>query len=73
MKKIINETFYSIEEVADLLELAPSTIRTYIKTDKLSAARIGKSLYVSKSNLKNFLSNSVKITRAKRGGTDDAK
>lgn len=66
MKKIFKENYYSIDEVAELLEMSTSTIRNYIKTGKLSATKIGKALFVSQSNLKSYLQTPTDITRPKR-------
>lgn len=47
-------TFYTVEEVAKMFRVTPQTIRTYIRTGKLRAARIGRPLLITSRALKEF-------------------
>lgn len=48
-------TFFTVQEIAELLRITPQTVRTYIKEGKLQAKRIGRPLLVTKENLEAFL------------------
>jgi len=47
-----DKIMYTVEEVAKLLNLKPTTIRTWIKQKKLKGTKIGKSYRISKDELK---------------------
>lgn len=55
MKTILREKFYSLHETAEMLELSIFTIRSYVRSGRLAATRIGKELYISQTNLKEYL------------------
>lgn len=46
---------YNVEELANLLQITPVSVRTYIKRGKLKGQRIGRGYYVSEEALKQFL------------------
>lgn len=46
---------YSVEETAKALKLTPQTINRYIKKGLLKAHRVGKSAFITETNLKNFI------------------
>jgi excisionase family DNA binding protein len=48
------DNIYTVKEVANLLEVAPSTIRTWIHKDKLFAVRLGNKFAISETTLINF-------------------
>ncbi len=48
------DKIYTVKEVANLLEVAPSTIRTWIHKDKLFAVRLGDKFAISETTLINF-------------------
>jgi len=52
---IKNITFYTIQETAEALKVTPQTIRTWIKQGRLKSLRIGKPIFVTEQNLKEFL------------------
>lgn len=56
--RIINDPlekeFYTIQEVAELLQLHHQTIRTMIKSGELLATKIGKSWRIRKTDLEEF-------------------
>lgn len=50
--------FYKIPEVAEALKVTPQTVRTWIKNGKIKSQRIGRPIYITESNLKEFLKES---------------
>jgi excisionase family DNA binding protein len=51
--------FYTIPEVANALHVTPQTVRAYIKRGELRSQRIGKPIFITESNLREFLSPSL--------------
>lgn len=51
-----NNSFYTVEQVAELLQVHWQTVLNYIKNGKLKALRLGKGYRVSKESLEQFLS-----------------
>ncbi len=47
--------FFSVQEIAKLLNLSRSTILYYINAEKLKAVRVGKVYVISRENFGNFL------------------
>lgn len=47
--------FYRVPEVAEALGVTPQTIRAYIKQGRLKAKRIGKPIFVTERNIREFL------------------
>lgn len=47
--------FYKIPEIAEILLVSPQTVRAYIKQGKIKAQRIGRPIYVTDKNLKEFM------------------
>ncbi|MEH1014017.1 helix-turn-helix domain-containing protein [Micromonospora sp. CPCC 206060] len=47
----MKEEMYSVEQVADLLDLHVRTVRGYIRTGRLNATRIGKQYRITRSAL----------------------
>lgn len=47
--------FYTSEEVAELLQLKQTTIRKYIRENKLIAAKFGKEYRIDEEDLKSFI------------------
>lgn len=52
--------FYSIDEVASIIQVTRRAIYNYLKTGKLKATKFGKYWRVSEADLKEFLSKGVK-------------
>lgn len=52
--------FYRIPEVAEALQVTPQTVRKYIRMGKIKSQRIGKPIFVTEKNLKEFLKPSLK-------------
>jgi excisionase family DNA binding protein len=51
----MEEPLYSPQQIADHLGLKVTTVRKYIKDNKLPAMKLGKNLRVSESDYKKFL------------------
>ena len=47
--------FYTIPETAQALRVTPQTIRAWIKQGKIKSQRIGRPIYITERNLKEFL------------------
>jgi len=47
--------FYTILETAQVLQVTPQTIRSYIKRGRLRGQRIGRPILITDKNLKDFL------------------
>lgn len=47
---------YSVTELVDILKLGKRTIRAYISTGKLKAAKVGRSYVVKHEDLEKFIS-----------------
>jgi excisionase family DNA binding protein len=54
-KVIAGHTFYSVAEIASVLQITTVSVRKYIKTGKMKGQRIGYSYYVSEKALADFL------------------
>ena len=50
----MDEQFYTVEQIAQMLSIHPKTIQRYIREGKLRAAKIGKSWRVSGHDLSRF-------------------
>lgn len=55
--------FYTVAEVAEILQVHWQSILNYIKSGKLKAVKLGKGYRISSTSLSNFISES---TRKKR-------
>lgn len=60
----MKETYYSVEQISEMLNIHPKTIQRYIREDKLRAGKIGKSWRVSGHDLSVFME-STKLPRGK--------
>lgn len=52
---IAGATFYTLPEVAKMLNVTPQTIRGYVKKGKLKGKRIGRPILIAEENLREFL------------------
>ena len=52
-----NNEFYTVEQVAGLLQLHWQTVLNYIKSGKLKALKLGKGYRISKEVLNAFIKN----------------
>jgi excisionase family DNA binding protein len=50
--------FYTILETAQVLQVTPQTIRSYIKKGRLRGQRIGRPILITENNLREFLKES---------------
>lgn len=53
---MINEQYYSIEEVAKTLKVAYLTVYRWVQSGKLKAYKAGKQYRIEKEELKHFMS-----------------
>lgn len=51
--------FYTIPETAAALKVSTQTIRAWIKQGKIKSQRIGKPIYITEKNIKEFLAPSM--------------
>lgn len=54
---MVNEKFYTVQEVADLLQIHWQSVLNYIKNGKLKALKLGKGYRISQEALDEFISN----------------
>lgn len=47
--------FFTVPEVAAALHVTPQTIRAYIKAGKIKSQRIGRPIYITETNVQEFL------------------
>jgi excisionase family DNA binding protein len=50
----MNISYYTVDQIAELLHIHPKTIQRYIREGKLPASKIGKSWRVSGHDLSRF-------------------
>lgn len=63
---LCNEKYFSVDEVAGMLDMNPVTIRKWVKSGKLKAAQPGGKNYIIKeTDLKEFIDSTS--TDKKRG------
>ena len=48
-------TFYTIPETAESLKVTSQTIRSWIKQGKLKSQRIGRPIFITEENIREFL------------------
>jgi excisionase family DNA binding protein len=56
--KNMEEKYYTIDEVAEILKVAYMTVYRWIKSNKLEAVKAGKQYRVTQSHLDKFLKQS---------------
>lgn len=59
MKRIQNETYFDVSELANYLGLTETTIRSYIHNGKIKGQKIGKSWYARESAVKAFFAPTI--------------
>jgi len=47
--------FYTVPETAKALKVTPKTIRAWIKQGKIKSQRIGRPIFITQNNLREFL------------------
>ena len=55
MIKLENTVAYTAEEAAVMLNRAISTVRTYIRSGKLRAHKVGRTYYITEKTLTEFI------------------
>ena len=50
----MNKVYYTVKQIAQLLELHEKTVQRYIREGKIKAQKVGKSWRISKENLDDF-------------------
>ncbi|GAB1269087.1 helix-turn-helix domain-containing protein [Aurantivibrio infirmus] len=48
-------SFYTVDQIADLIDMHPKTIRRYIQDGKLKATKLGKQYRVANNDLNHFM------------------
>lgn len=61
MLTIGKEKAYNVQEAAELLNVHPVTIRSYIKQGKLKAQKAGRAFYITEETLEAYI----------KGGSND--
>jgi excisionase family DNA binding protein len=56
IKIMVNDKFYTVQEIADLLQLHWQSVLTYIKKGELTALKLGKGYRISQKSLDKFVS-----------------
>ena len=51
----MKDDIYTVDQVADILELHPKTVRRFIQEGKLKARKVGKQWRIQKSDLKTLI------------------
>ena len=54
---MVNVKFYTVQEVADLLQIHWQSVLNYIKNGKLKALKLGKGYRISQEALDEFIKN----------------
>ncbi|MBA7513956.1 hypothetical protein ES705_05974 [subsurface metagenome] len=55
-RKIRGISFFTTDQLVDILGLSMLTIRRYLKKEKIRAVKVGQRWYISSRNLDKFLS-----------------
>jgi excisionase family DNA binding protein len=55
----MGDEFYTLEQVAELLELHVRTVRSYVRDGRIKAVRIGKQYRVARADLQVFTGNKL--------------
>ena len=59
MIKLKRFTAYTVQEVAEALDLTPATIRRYIKSGTIKAQKVGSKWYITDTNLEFVFSGDI--------------
>lgn len=52
---MVTHKFYTVQEVADILQIHWQSVLTYIKKDKMEAVKLGKGYRISEKALQKFI------------------
>lgn len=67
---MIDNSFYTVEQISEMLNLHEKTVQRYIREGKLRASKIGKGWRVSGHDLSVFAEKSLNTEAEKPGGAD---
>lgn len=67
----MEDKFYNIEQVAEILDVHHKTVRKFIKEGKLRANKLGKQWRISKSDLDLFTNNKDSAVDIERSSNDE--
>lgn len=67
----MEDKFYNIEQVAEILDVHHKTVRKFIKEGKLRANKLGKQWRISKSDLDLFTNNKDSTADIERSSNDE--
>ena len=65
-KNVSEIKLYTLEELTDMLNVTVYTLRNYVKSGKLKAAKIGGKWRVSEENLKKFVNGDGRAQKRQR-------
>lgn len=60
---MVDKTYYTVQEVADLLKLHWQSVLTYIKNGELEAIKLGKGYRISQKALDTFIAKRTTKTK----------
>lgn len=63
--------FYTIDEVAEILEIHHKTVRKFIKEGNLKATKVGKQWRISQIDLENFTGEKYSVTESQSFNNDE--
>lgn len=63
MVKLDNDVAYTVEDVAKIIDRVPESVRTYIRSGRLRAQKIGRSYFISGKDLEKFKRNGLNDNR----------
>jgi len=55
----MENTYYSVEELSEILKLHPKTVRRFIREGKITGRKIGRSWMVHEEELKRYMRDAV--------------
>ena len=58
-RKIRGISFFTTDQLVDILGLSMLTVRKYLKEEKIRAVKVGQRWYISSRNLDKFLSGEI--------------
>ncbi len=68
----MKETYYTVEQIAQMLSIHPKTIQRYIREGKINAVKLGKSWRVSGHDLSLFTEGTTSVPEKEGAETESA-